>query len=124
MFITHCNICGEVIKSVHDHSRAKVTHMACLKKSVDESRKMKLSEKIKSFGMPRDASSPLKMETRTDADALIFTIADVERIIAEVGDVEVLWHMSDRIFLVPEFKEDRERFIAAKLKECARWGSN
>ena len=122
MFITHCNICGDVIESIHDHTGAKVAHMTCLKEVVDEGRKMKLSEKIKEFGMPRDTSSPLRMETRTDAIAFIYTMNDVANIIDEVGDVDVLWHISDRILLVPDFKEDRERYIAAKLKECIRWG--
>jgi hypothetical protein len=65
-----------------------------------------------------------RVETPTDAIRLISNYDQLQRYVAEFGDVEVVkdddgWKST---FRVPEFKEQIERYNAAKAIDCARNG--
>jgi hypothetical protein len=66
-----------------------------------------------------------RVETKTDAHLCISKQKDVERFIAQHGDVEVERDFRDLgLFRVPAFKADIEAYCKMKAAHCARYGSN
>ena len=66
------------------------------------------------------------VETPTDANRIFAGPNGEEHrleFIAEHGDVAVVWDQKFKVWRVPVFAEQRERFSNAKAKDIARWGS-
>ena len=69
----------------------------------------------------------IRVETTTDAYRAIwndkrFGNVHLEKYIKEFGDVEVEWDSKYKVYRVPAFKEQRDRYCAAKAADCQRWG--
>ena len=88
--------------------------------------KMKLSEvQITAT----DGNEGIRVETTTDALRVIwndkrFGNVHLERYIEQFGDVEVEYDETHKVYRVAAFKEQRDRYCAAKAESCRRWGSN
>ena len=58
----------------------------------------------------------------SDAHRLLNSMAEVRRFLAHHGVGADEFTKEGDLVTVPAFAEGREKFIAAKLKTCQRWG--
>ena len=70
------------------------------------------------------AGSNHKIETKTDLVWYIECEETRERFLDTFGDLEVVWDEEYQTWRVPAFNEVREKYIAHKVEQCARWGCN
>jgi hypothetical protein len=64
---------------------------------------------------------PARVQTHTDALAVFSNQTTKDAYLERHGDIEVI--PSKRIFVVPSLKAERKSFIAAKIKDCNKWGN-
>ena len=64
----------------------------------------------------------IRIETRSDAIAIISNDFQLRSYIKEFGDVVVEFHGTCNVYTVPEFAAVIARYSAAKQIECDRWG--
>lgn len=77
-----------------------------------------LAENLRSFV---SRGHTVRIETPTDAVAVISNDYQLDAYIAEYGNVPV-GHMVGNVYRVPMFDAKRERFRAAKLAYCEKYG--
>ena len=65
---------------------------------------------------------PFRVETKTDAHAVINNSPALDRYIKEFGNVSVVFDTEWNVWRVPEFADAIERYNAAKQIDCQRWG--
>jgi hypothetical protein len=90
---------------------------------------MKLSEVMKTHIETTDPLGDpwkigIKVHTTTDANRVLHEQDSFDNYIEQFGDVEVVYDEKYRVYRVPAFKEQRDRYCAAKAESCRRWGSN
>jgi len=86
---------------------------------------MKLSEAaVRSYNsVPHSWSSgPLRIETNTDGYAVISNNSQLQSYLNTFGDVEVEWDSTDKVYRVPAFRLEIEKYNAAKAAQCKIWG--
>jgi len=64
----------------------------------------------------------VRIQTRTDALRVLHGEVSRENYIAEFGDVTVVWDTEFQRYNVVVFNVDREKYEAAKAKDCAKYG--
>ena len=95
---------------------------------------MKLSETIRAKGLvgeraaarvagtPNDWAIPIRIETNTDGYAVISNNSQLQSYLNTFGDVEVEWDSTDKVYRVPAFRLEIEKYNAAKAAQCKIWG--
>ena len=95
---------------------------------------MKLSETIRAKGLvgehaaarvagtPNDWAIPIRIETNTDGYAVISNNSQLQSYLNTFGDVEVEWDSADKVYRVPAFRLEIEKYNAAKAAQCKIWG--
>jgi len=91
--------------------------------------KMKLSEVMKKHIETTDPKADpwkvgIKVHTRTDANRVLHSQESFDRYAEWHGDPEVVYDAEYKVYRVPAFKAERDRYCAAKAESCRRWGSN
>ena len=66
----------------------------------------------------------IRVETTTDAYQVLSDGWSLTSYIKQYGDVEVEYDSKYKVYCVPAFKEQRDRYCAAKAADCQRWGSD
>jgi hypothetical protein len=66
----------------------------------------------------------IRVETTTDACQVLSDGWSLANYIKQYGDVEVEYDSKYKVYCVPAFKTERDKYIAAKAEHCRRWGSN
>ena len=65
------------------------------------------------------------IQTATDSWIVVKRQADIDRAIAQMGDIEIGLHADEwgrvRVY-TPSLNEQREAYEAAKMAACNRWG--
>jgi hypothetical protein len=65
----------------------------------------------------------IRVQTNTDAWAIIWSEYQLQMYIQEFGDVEIVERQHDKgWFEVPAFKEQIASYVEMKIADCARWG--
>ena len=70
----------------------------------------------------------IRVETTTDAlrnlrEIAAWSTQQTRNYIADFGDVEVEYDEKYKVYRVPAFKAERDRYCAAKAESCRLWGS-
>ncbi len=65
--------------------------------------------------------SAIRIETLTDAHRIV-TKDNIDGYIAAFGDNEVVLDTTYNVYRVPAFAERIAKYVAAKIKDCARFG--
>ena len=65
----------------------------------------------------------IRVETTTDAYQVLSDGWSLTSYIKKYGDVEVEYDEKYKVYRVPAFKAERDRYCAAKAESCRLWGS-
>lgn len=68
--------------------------------------------------------NPVRLETKTDAHIIASKPSTIAHYIAQYGDVEVTFDPTWNVYRVPAFAKQIADYTAAKVRDCAIWGSN
>ena len=66
--------------------------------------------------------SPVRIETNTDGYCVISNNSQLQSYLNTFGDVEVEWDSTDKVYRVPAFRVEIEKYNAAKTAQCKIWG--
>lgn len=80
-------------------------------------------EGIMSVGDLAIAYFPCRVETTSDAIAIIDNMSQHHAYIQQYGDVEVVYDSRNTLWKVPSFSNQIKTYTAAKARDCAKWGS-
>jgi len=84
---------------------------------------MKLSEVMRPNDSPPPFwAGPIRIETNTDGYAVISNNSQLQSYLNTFGDVEVEWDSTDKVYRVPAFRVEIEKYNAAKTAQCKIWG--
>jgi hypothetical protein len=90
-------------------------------KNTKGNKTMKLSEAaVRSYNSV--PLSSLRIETNTDGYAVISNNSQLQSYLNTFGDVEVEWDSADKVYRVPAFRLEIEKYNAAKAAQCKIWG--
>jgi hypothetical protein len=64
----------------------------------------------------------IRIETNTDGYAVISNNSQLQSYLNTFGDVEVEWDSTDKVYRVPAFRLEIEKYNAAKAAQCKIWG--
>jgi hypothetical protein len=65
----------------------------------------------------------IRVQTKTDAWAIIWSEYQLQMYIQEFGDVEIIEKDNcENWFEVPAFKDQIASYVEMKIADCARWG--
>ena len=81
-----------------------------------------LSEVMKDVPLPIPVGRGIQIETKTDAYQVVWDKYSLQRYLDQYGDVQVEWDNKHKVYRVPAFRADIEKFIAVKAKDCETWG--
>ena len=81
-----------------------------------------LSEVMKDIPLPMPMVRGIQIETKSDAYQVVWNEYSLQRYLDQYGDVEVEWDSKYKVYRVPAFRADIERFTAAKAAHCDIWG--
>ena len=84
---------------------------------------MKLTEVMR----PNDSPPPfwaghVRIETNTDGYAVISNNSQLQSYLNTFGDVEVEYDSQYKVYRVPAFRVEIEKYNAAKTAQCKIWG--
>jgi hypothetical protein len=82
----------------------------------------RLSEVMKDIPLPIPVSRGIQIETKTDAYQVVWNEYSLQMYLESFGDVEVEWDSEWKVYRVPAFRAEIERFTAAKDAHCKIWG--
>jgi hypothetical protein len=80
---------------------------------------MRVSELVVVVGM----MNPHRVETQSDAIAILSNEFQVNSFVDQFGDVAVEFDKDANVWRVPEFAAAIERYNEAKTLDCQKWGS-
>ncbi len=81
-----------------------------------------LSEVMKDVPLPMPVGRGIQIETKTDAYQVVWNEHSLQMYLESFGDVEVEWDSKYKVYRVPAFLAEIERFTAAKAAHCKIWG--
>ena len=84
---------------------------------------MKVSDLQFTDEMQENAWLGHRVETLTDAYRFINNRKSRNQFTDEFGDVKIEYDEKYRVYRVPAFKAERDRYCAAKAESCRLWGS-
>lgn len=58
----------------------------------------------------------------TDAYQVFDNMREMQAMLAKYGSPNIVWDNEYKVWRVPEFYEGRKQYIAAKTRDCQRWG--
>jgi len=65
-----------------------------------------------------------RIETKTDAYYMVESQTELDRYVAQYGDVDVEYDSDCRVYRVPTFKAMQEAYNAKVVSDYARYGGN
>jgi len=71
-----------------------------------------------------NVTKDVRIETKTDAYRILGSPAELDRYVAQYGDVDVEYDSDCRVYRVPTFKAIRDAYIIVKAAACTRYGCN
>ena len=84
---------------------------------------MKLSEVMRPNDSPPPFwAGPVRIETNTDGYAVISNNSQLQSYLNTFGDVEVEYDSQYKVYRVPAFRVEIEKYNAAKTAQCKIWG--
>ena len=84
---------------------------------------MKLSEVMRPNDSPPPFwAGPVRIETNTDGYAVISNNSQLQSYLNTFGDVEVEYDSQYKVYRVPAFRVEIEKYNAAKAEQCKIWG--
>ena len=81
-----------------------------------------LSEVMKDIPLPIHVSRGIQIETKTDAYQVVWNEYSLQMYLESFGDVEVEWDNKYKVYRVPAFRAEIEKYTAVKAAQCKIWG--
>ena len=82
----------------------------------------RLSEVMKDIPLPIPVSRGIQIETKTDAYQVVWNEYSLQMYLESFGDVEVECDSEWKVYRVPAFRDEIEKYTAVKAAQCKIWG--